>query len=285
MFSVDGIKLILDTYTVTNGTVYTKENNIQILDEEIILKVKAAKLIYNEAKQAYLSDQQQFGKSFGNFSRYVEKAMEKLSVNGEINSYGSNKLVNALLNNNGHYEENMAGDQLRKSKFSIFYGEKKEYGLAYLRLKFREKGLDIENMDISLDRTELIKNGVSKVIIDYNIKPLKSKTDDEQNKFVHPKKDVLNQLEQEKQKAKQNNDLKQYRKIQEQIKDIVSKNQVQITTEQWNNMSIEQKKDYITIKMKESKVLEDEDSLNYWYSNLLVLEEQDKKGTQVESHK
>ena len=95
--------------------------------------------------------------------------MEKFSVHNEQSSYGINKLVNAILNSDGHYEEFMSGNDLQNSKFSILVSPKNEYGVAFLKLKFREKGLDIENLRVNQDLSELQHNGVSKVIIDFKI--------------------------------------------------------------------------------------------------------------------
>ena len=171
--TINDIKNYIDNYVIQNGKVYLKSNNQQVLDEEIILKVKSARLIYNEAREKFQSDTQQFGKPNGDFPKYVSKMMEQLSVNGEVNVYGTNKLINALLSSNGHYEEYMSGNNLVESKFSILTGVKQDYGLAYLKMKFREKGLDIDNLVI---KTQEVKqaNGKSSgqytVIIDFQLK-------------------------------------------------------------------------------------------------------------------
>lgn len=168
--TINDIKKYTDEYVIQNGNVYLKSNNQQVLDEDTILKVKSARLIYNEAREKYQSDAQQFGKPNGDFPKYVSKMMEQLSVNGEVNTYGTNKLINSLLSSSGHYEEYMSGDDLSNSKFSMLVGVKQDYGLAYLKLKFREKGLDIDSINIKQDLSELKHNGVSKVILDFQVK-------------------------------------------------------------------------------------------------------------------
>ena len=292
--TINDIKNYIDNYVIQNGNVYLKSNNQQILDEEIILKVKSARLIYNEAREKFQSATQQFGKPNGDFSKYILKMMEQLSVNGEVNSYGINKLVNSLLSSNGHYEEYMSGNDLANSKFSMLVGIKQEYGLAYLKMKFREKGLDIENLTIKQDLSELQHNGISKVIIDFQIKKYVKKAEvshhpsstimpnnfssvEEKKFFTHPKADLLNELEKQKREALANNDEVAYNFAQSNIERIIRENQVQVSPEQWDSMTFDERTAFILIKMKESKVLNDEVSFNFWNSNLKQLEERSQK--------
>ena len=50
--TINEIKNYVDNYIVQNGNVYLKDDNQQILDEETILKVKSARLIYNQARES-----------------------------------------------------------------------------------------------------------------------------------------------------------------------------------------------------------------------------------------
>lgn len=291
--TINDIKNYIDNYAIQNGNVYLKSNNQQVLDEETILKIKSARLIYNEAREKFQSDTQQFGKPNGDFQKYVSKMMEQLSVNGEVNTYGTNKLINALLSSNGHYEEYMSGDDLANSKFSMLVGVKQEYGIAYLKMKFREKGLDIDNIVI---KTQEVKqaNGKSSgqytVIIDFQLKKYEKKVEvfnqqttvqtssdlqkkEEQKFFTHPKADLLNELEKQKKDALANNDEVAYNFAQSNIERIIRENQVQVSPGQWDSMTYDERKAFILIKMKESKVLNDEVSFNFWNSNLKQLEE------------
>lgn len=287
--TINDIKKYIDEYVIQNGNVYLKSNNQQILDEDTILKVKSARLIYNEAREKYQSDAQQFGKPNGDFPKYVSKMMEQLSVNGEVNTYGTNKLINSLLSSSGHYEEYMSGDDLVNSKFSMLVGAKQDYGLAYLKLKFREKGLDIDNLNIKQDLSELKHNGVSKVIIDFQVKRYEKKDTitiqqpeiqmhseiqhkDGIKSFSHPKADLLNELEKQKKDALAQNDQVAYNFAQSNIERIIRENPVEVSPEQWDSMGYEERKSFILIKMKESKVLNDEVSFNFWNSNLKQLE-------------
>ncbi len=276
------IKIYLENYIIDNGKVYLKEDNKQITDEDTILKVKSARLIYNEARASYQSDIKQFNIPNGDFQKYITKTMEKLSVNNEINTYGINKLINSLLTSNGHYEENMSGNDLVNSKFSILVGVKQEYALAYLKLKFREKGLDIDNFTIKQDLSELKHNGISKVIIDFKLKKYEKKENisdkykEVKNKakaFSHPKADLLNELEKQKKDALAHNDQVTYNFAQSNIERIIRENPVEVSPEQWDLMGHEERKSFILIKMKEAKVLNDEVNFNFWNANLKQLEQ------------
>lgn len=217
MFTIEEIKNYSENYYIQNGVVFSKSDRKQIVNEDIILKVKSARLIYNEARDKYQSDTQQFGKPNGDFQRYVTKTMEQLSVNGEVNNYGTNKLLNAILSSNGHIVENFGADTLANSKYDLLIEPKKDYTMSYLKLKFREKGLDIDGLTITCDYNKQI--GIATVTIDYQLKKYEKKTQvdaaiseqvDIQNNakqtqnvkaFSHPQADLLNELEQQKKRC------------------------------------------------------------------------------------
>lgn len=278
MLSYKEIMDYCSNYKIDNGLVVDKNTNQQVIDEEIILKVKTFILLFKESKDAYQSDIQQFGRTNKSQEDYIKKTMEKFGVNNEVNSYGINKLVNAILSSNGHYEEMMSGNDLQNSKFSILVAPKNEYGMAYLKLKFREKGLDIEDLRISQDLSELQHNGVSKVIIDFKIKKYEKVTQNAQNNISqsniqHPRANELNELERQKQIAKQNNDEVAYNYAQQCIIKIIKENRMQVSPEQWGSFTNEQKESYIQIKIREAKILNDKDEFNYWLASLNNLKE------------
>ena len=64
MLNYEDIMNYCSNYRVENGSVFNKKTNQQVFDEEIILKVKASVLLFNESKKEYQSDKQQFGKVF-----------------------------------------------------------------------------------------------------------------------------------------------------------------------------------------------------------------------------
>lgn len=226
MLSYEKIMNYCSNYRIKNGNVFDNNTNQQILDKDIILKVKSSILLFKEAKKSYQSDMQQFGKVSRSQEDYIRKTMEKFSVHNEQSSYGINKLVNAILNSDGHYEEFMSGNDLQNSKFSILVSPKKEYGLAFLKLKFREKGLDIEDLKVSQDLSELQHNGVSKVVIDSKVKKYEKLVQSNQENVVqsnihHPRSQELNELERQKQIAKQSNDKVAYNYAKSSIKKII----------------------------------------------------------------
>lgn len=275
MMSNEEIIEYCNNYKVINGKVINKNTNQEVTEINTILKVKSAILIYKEAHDSYKSDIQQFGKTNRSQRDYISKTMEKFGVNGEKNSYGTNKLVNAILSSSGHYEEMMSGANLNESKFSILVGPKKDYGVAYLRLMFRNQGLDIENLQVKQDLTELKHNGVSKVMIDFKLNKMTKNTANNQantTSFSHPKAADLNYLEEQKRIAKQNNDHEAYNYAVKNIEKIVRENPITVSQEQWNTMSQNQRIDYIKLKLNESKVLGDRDAFNYWNSNLKTIQ-------------
>ena len=245
--------------------------------------------------------------------------MEKFSLNGETNSFGINKLINGLLASNGHYEETMSGSELQNSKFAIFTEPKKDYGLSYLKLKFREKNLDISNFKLAQDLSKLQHDGVSKVMINFNIAPYKKETVDihdlrgdkkreyatkelekaRQNNNIemikywestikhldsiktvsHPMSDILNELESQKKEAQSIGDDVGINYYESNIKRIISEHPLEVSPEEWDNFTFEQKEQFFLLKMKEAKILEDKDSFNYWHANLETLKSRNEEET------
>ena len=63
------------------------------------------------------------------------------------------------------------------------------------------------------------------------------------------------------------------------IKRIISEHPLEVSPEEWDNFTFEQKEQFFLLKMKEAKILEDKDSFNYWHANLETLKYQDKEET------
>ncbi|MBQ8193229.1 MAG: hypothetical protein IJZ46_04080 [Bacilli bacterium] len=273
MLSYEEIMNFCSNYMIQNGVVIDKNTNQQVLDEDTILKVRSSVLLFNEAKSAYQSDVKQFGNVNKNQEYYIKKTMEKFSVNNEENVYGVNKLVNAILNSNGHYEELVQDYELTNTKFSFLVSPKSEYGLAFLKLKFREKGLDIEGLKISHDVSQFNRLGSSRVIIDFKIKKYEKTISNQQSDNIvsgiqHPRAAELNDLEKQKQIAKQNNDEVAYNFAKSAIEKIVRESRFEVSPEKWDSMSIPEQIDFVKIKINESKILKDQDEFNYWNSVL-----------------
>lgn len=170
MFTIEDIQTIVQRFYVKDDKVYARNIEQEIVDEQSVLPIKAAYLIFNEAEIRYKSDLQLLGlKYVSNREKYLEKMMERFSVNGEENDLGQNKLIRDLVASNGHYEETISSDGL-DAKFSIFIEPKKSYGLAYFRLKLREVGLDTDDLSLSYDTSNLKNDGTAKLYIDFKPK-------------------------------------------------------------------------------------------------------------------
>ena len=86
----------------------------------------------------------------------------------------------------------------------------------------------------------------------------------------------LNELEKQKQVAKQNNDEVAYNYAQSNIERIIKENRAQVSPEQWYAFSVDEKKAYIQTKMREAKILNDQDDFNFWNANLKQLDNQEQ---------
>lgn len=180
ILNVSEVQNYIDNYYIKSGKVYSRDN-IEQTEENIILKAKASRLIFNEAKTKYHNDLKQFGKASKTREQYILTEIKKYGLNGEVNDWPQNKTIQNILNSNGTYEENYLGDTLNTERYGMLYGEKQDYGLAILKLKARAIGKDIDFIDIEIDTTEYIKSSHSRVSIYTKIKPYK-KTKEELHK-------------------------------------------------------------------------------------------------------
>lgn len=291
MLQVEDIKNYCTNYKVENGKVIDKNTNQQVLDENTILKVKSSVLIYLNANKIHKDDLHLNRKVTKTQETCILKSMEQYSVNNEKTNIGINKLINALTECNGHYEEFISGNNLEEHKYSMFSEKNRDYGVAFLKLKFREKGLDISDFTINLQK-DILQNGHEtgqyKVIIDFKIKKYNKIIQNQQNttqvNIQHPRANELNELENQKQIAKQNNDEIAYNYAQENINKILKENPLNISETEYNAMNKEDKIRYINLKMKEAKALNDQDLFNYWNANLKRLESIKTDNTTIQEY-
>lgn len=294
MLTVEQVKNNVSNYKIENGIVVDKTNNQPVQDEDKVLEVKSSILFYTEAKEKYnrLLKQSHSGQLKYGLGHYVEEQMKDFSVNNEVQTQGSisphNKLTNEILNSNGHIQEYWMGDDLKNGKYSILLEPKKSYYLAYLKLKFREKGLDIDDITISIDTSQFVHTGNSAITIDYNLRKYEKKKEQSANTietpkvesqiqstqpvqqplYQHPMANELNELERQKQIAKQNGDDVAYNYAQSNIERIIKENRAQVSPEQWDSMNVEERKSFIQTKMREAKILNDKDDFDFWNANL-----------------
>ncbi len=113
-----------------------------------------------------------------------------------------------------------------------------------------------------------------------NSNPNKNTNQAEVSLYRHPKANELNELERKKQIAKQNNDILLYQQLQNKIENIISANRAKVSPQQWDAMDIDERKSFIQIKMKEAKILKDEDEFSYWNASLNRLNPKHQEKTQ-----
>ena len=95
----------------------------------------------------------------------------------------------------------------------------------------------------------------------------------------HPMSDILNELEIQKKEAQSLGDDVGVNYYESNIKKIVSEHPLEVSPEEWDNYTLEQKEQFILIKMKEAKILDDKDSFNYWHANLEMIKNQNEEET------
>ncbi len=131
MLTIEKVKSNLANYKIENGIVIDKITNQPVQDENSILEIKSSILFYMEAKEKYdrLLRQSHSGQLRYGLEHFVEEQMKDFSVNNEVQEQGaispSNKLVNEILNLNGHIQEFWMGDDLKNGKYSILLEPKK----------------------------------------------------------------------------------------------------------------------------------------------------------------
>lgn len=290
MLTVEQVKNNISNYKIENGIVIDKSNNQPVQDVDKILEVKSSVMMYREAKSLY--DKRLRGAPEDQ-ETYINKALKVYGLNNEVNDYPQNKIIREILQGNGSIQIDYGGNNLSDSeKFSFLCEPKKEYGLAIIKYMAHQRGIDISNLDVSIDLSEFQKIGVSKVNIKYNKSSYQKKEQStntietpkvepqiqptQQPLYQHPMANELNELEKQKQVAKQNNDEVAYNYAQSNIERIIKENRAQVSPEQWYAFSVDEKKAYIQTKMREAKILNDQDDFNFWNANLKQLDNQEQ---------
>ena len=166
MLTVEQVKNNISNYKIENGIVIDKSNNQPVQDVDKILEVKSSVMMYREAKSLY--DKRLRGAPEDQ-ETYINKALKVYGLNNEVNDYPQNKIIREILQGNGSIQIDYGGNNLSDSeKFSFLCEPKKEYGLAIIKYMAHQRGIDISNLDVSIDLSEFQKIGVSKVNIKYN---------------------------------------------------------------------------------------------------------------------
>ena len=164
MFTAETVRDCINNYYVKDEKVYRKDNNEEIKNEDLILMVKTSTLIYAKAKHNYQRQKHQLGEHFkqaDNYKmEYIKKAIERYGVNGDVNAYGENKLINNIINSSGMFEEEVLG---KPEYYEIFHGNNKHYGIALMQLKYRSMGKNMTDFKVQIDKSRLTKDGITKM--------------------------------------------------------------------------------------------------------------------------
>lgn len=273
--SPDDILNDINNFTIKNGTVYSRETRQVETSEDAILRAKTSRFLFDEAKALRDTDANANSNRFIDRGPefYIDKAMARYAINDEENSYGTNKLINELVRS-GKFNEAIGSGDLADTKFAMFSGEKADYGKALLRRKFRQRGMDISDFQITLDNSEFQHNGYSNVSIEITSKSFVQQSEiphqatDAMSVLRHPAAERLNQLQHDLAEARKNNDEDAAAGYRAAIKHAVSENPLEVSPEEWDNMDNTQKEQFYRLKMQEAKILGDKEAFDFWNANL-----------------
>ena len=273
MLTVEQVKNNISNYRIENGIVIDKKTNQQVHDENKILEVKSSVLVYRDARSLY---ERRLRGAPEDYNVYINKALKMYGLNGEENDYPQNKVIREIIEKDGLIQIDYGGnDLLTSEKFSFLCEPKKNYGMAVINYIAHQRGLDITNLDVTIDLSEFKKMGVSKVNIKYDknlYESSKEHLEGNQSSYHYPMAKELNELEEQKKIAKQHNDEDAYRYAQSNIDRIIKNNQASVSPEKWNSMNIGEQISFVKLKINESKILHEKDAFDYWNATLNNLE-------------
>lgn len=258
-------------FAVKDGKVYSKETGQEESDEDTILRVKTSKFLFNEAKALRNEQSQMFGDRFTDKGPdyYVDKIMDRYGFKDEDTEYAEGRLLKDLVNTGVHHQTMGRGD-LIGSKYDMFVGEKGDFGKALLERRLKQHGLEMTDMNVNIDSSTFKKDGYSTVDIKVSTTPATKfeSASDSLDAFHHPAAEQLSRLEAELAKAQKDGDEEAARGYRAALKMVVERNRLEVSPEDWDNMSDTQKERFYKLKMKEEKILGDKDAFNFWNANL-----------------
>ena len=259
----------IQSFEIQNGIVFSKETGDKVTDEDTILRAKTSRFLFNEARALRDSAANANGDKFVDRGPeyYVDRAMERFAIRDEENGYGTNKLIHELIET-GRHEQPIGSDTLAETKYDMFDGKKADYGKALIKRKFRQRGIDMEDLRIKIDTTNFKRDGVSDVIIEVGTKPLVSSKESAGESFHHPAAEQLKGLEKGLTEAIKDRDTDAIKGYREAIKTTVLNNPLEVKPEEWDEMNDDQKRRFYELKMRESKAAGDDDSYDFWRANL-----------------
>lgn len=83
----------------------------------------------------------------------------------------------------------------------------------------------------------------------------------------HPKAEQLNALQESLKQAEADGDPDAIKGINNAMKMVVDRNRLEVTPEQYDNLSEDDRKRFLKIKMQEAKILGDKDEFGFWDAN------------------
>ena len=163
MMSIETVLDCVNNYKVQNGIVYDKRTNEVVKDETMTLIVKTSRLLYARAKE--LNEQDKSRNINSSKEDCINKAINRYGFNGGKSEFAENKVIESILAN-GTYQRGIFNDKIDGfPEFRNFVGANKDYTLALLKLKARQQGYDIQDINFSMDTSHFQKDGNSFVTI------------------------------------------------------------------------------------------------------------------------
>ena len=252
----------LQKYMMKEGKIISKETGNEETDEDTILRVKTSRFLYERAKKARDDEAKMQGNRFSDRGPeyYIDKTLDRFGFKDENTNFAEGKLLKELIEN-GRFHQTIGDNTLEESKFSMLTDPN---GQAMLERRLRQHGKTLTDLKINLDDSSFTKNGYSTV----DIKLLATEKGAEASAFHHPIADQLNRLEAGLAQAEKDGDEVAINGYKAAIKMAIERHPLEVTPAEWDKMSAGDKQRFMTIKMREAKILGDKDSFNYWNANL-----------------
>lgn len=291
--SPDAILNDIQQFSIKEGKVYSKTTGQEELDEDTILRVKTSRLLFNTAKEKRDFEQHALGKRFKDRGPefYIDGALERYGFKDDNPKFAEGKMLKKLVDS-GMFQENTFANNLENSKFNMFIGKKGDLGRALLQRRLKQHGLAMNSLNINIDTSNFQRDGVSTVDIHLETSPLAQPTNDSAPQspdnprpnhpqtLHHPAAAQLSQLEKGLAEAQKNHDETAINGYHNALKMVIERNRLEVTPEEWQNMNHNQRERFLKLKMKEEKILGNQDAYNYWHANLEMLQSQQNQQNQ-----
>ena len=296
--SAEDVKELLSKYTMREGEIVDRETGLPEKSQDIVNNVMVAKLMYDEGKSIKANKERwNGGRNKVELGASIESAMRKWGVIDDGDDRWYPKQLYKRLVEDGVAEDSTISDlesAKKEDRWQMFNGEMRPYGMAVLEYMLRQKGEKLDGFRAAYG--EETKNGVAKAKFEIRTVPrdevessgVESGKKDGENELHHPAAKELKLLEWQMKKAEERGDETGANYFREAMKSVVRKNPMpelrpNVPEEEWAKMSPEdrqqelgkmmdamapaEKARYATIKMKEAKLLGDDDAVKFWRAN------------------